>query len=67
VRFTPYPHEDVGELIALSDPALYLFSSDYPHREGGRAPVERFDAWLAGTDAADRDRFYFTNGADLFA
>jgi predicted TIM-barrel fold metal-dependent hydrolase len=67
VRFTPYPHEDVGELIALSDPALYLFSSDYPHREGGRAPVERFDAWLAGTDAADRDRFYFANGADLFA
>jgi predicted TIM-barrel fold metal-dependent hydrolase len=57
----------VGELIALSDPALYLFSSDYPHREGGRAPVERFDAWLAGTDAADRDRFYFANGADLFA
>jgi uncharacterized protein len=65
VRFTPYPHEDVGQLIALSDPGLYLFSSDYPHREGGRAPLERFDSWLAGTPEADRDRFFYTNGADL--
>jgi predicted TIM-barrel fold metal-dependent hydrolase len=67
VRFTPYPHEDVGELIALSDPHLYLFSSDYPHREGGRAPLERFDGWLAGTDEADRERFFFANSAELYA
>jgi predicted TIM-barrel fold metal-dependent hydrolase len=65
LRFTPYPHENVGQLIALSDPRLYLFSSDYPHREGGRAPLERFDSWLADTDEADRDRFFFRNGADL--
>jgi predicted TIM-barrel fold metal-dependent hydrolase len=67
VRFTPYPHEDVGELIALSDPRLYLFSSDYPHREGGRAPLEKFDAWLAGTDESDRELFFFANSAELFA
>jgi uncharacterized protein len=65
IRFTPYPHEDVGQLIALSDARLYLFSSDYPHREGGRAPLERFDGWLAGTPEADRERFYYGNGADL--
>jgi predicted TIM-barrel fold metal-dependent hydrolase len=67
VRFTPYPHEDVGELIALSDPGLYLFSSDYPHREGGRTPLERFDSWLAGTSPADCERFFHRNAEELFA
>ena len=55
LRFTPYPFEDVGWLFAQSDPALYLFSSDYPHAEGGRDPLGRFDRSLAGaTDAHGR-------------
>ena len=53
LRFTPYPFEDVGVARAReSDPALYLFSSDYPHAEGGRDPLGRFDRSLAGADAA---------------
>jgi predicted TIM-barrel fold metal-dependent hydrolase len=48
LRFTPYPFEDVGWLCAQSDPSLYLFSSDYPHAEGGRDPLGRFDRSLAG-------------------
>jgi predicted TIM-barrel fold metal-dependent hydrolase len=69
MAFTPYPHENVGQLIALSDPRLYMFSSDYPHIEGGRTPVERFDSHLdaAATPSAARDRFYFDNFAQLFA
>ena len=35
VRFTPYPTEDVGWIIANSGPEVCLFSSDYPH-VGGR-------------------------------
>ena len=44
LRFTPYPFEDVGRLCAIADPRLFLFSSDYPHAEGGRDPLGRFDA-----------------------
>lgn len=42
LRFTPYQFEDVGWISAQSDPGLYLFSSDYPHAEGGRDPIGRF-------------------------
>ena len=46
VRFTPYPTEDVGWIIAQAGPEVCLFSSDYPHVEGGRRPIERFEASL---------------------
>jgi predicted TIM-barrel fold metal-dependent hydrolase len=65
IRCTPYPTEDVGWIIAQSGPEICLFSSDYPHVEGGRRPVERFEASLAGTSAEDRDRFYRDNFLDL--
>ena len=63
LRFTPYPFEDVGALCGESDPALYVFSSDYPHAEGGRDPLGRFDRSLAAADAdaATRDAFYAAN------
>ncbi|MEZ5340976.1 MAG: hypothetical protein R2706_05880 [Acidimicrobiales bacterium] len=34
--FTPFPHENVSQLIDQSNDELYLFSSDYPHVEGSR-------------------------------
>ena len=46
VRFTPYPTEDVGWIIDQAGPEVCLFSSDYPHVEGGRRPIERFEASL---------------------
>jgi predicted TIM-barrel fold metal-dependent hydrolase len=61
IRFTPYPTEDVGWIIEQSSGDLMLFSSDYPHVEGGRKPVERFDASLEGASTSDRDAFYFGN------
>jgi predicted TIM-barrel fold metal-dependent hydrolase len=64
LRFTPYPFEDVGWLFAQSDPALYLFSSDYPHAEGGRDPLGRFDRSLAGTADAAVAAFYAGSAAD---
>ena len=42
-----------------------MFSSDYPHVEGGRNPVKRFDASLAGCDEATTSAFYSGNFADL--
>jgi uncharacterized protein len=67
IRFTPYPTEDVGWIIAQSGPDVCLFSSDYPHVEGGRRPIERFESSLAeaGTEADARERFYTTNFVDL--
>ena len=65
IRFTPYVFEDVGALIAASDPRLYMFSSDYPHPEGGRDPLGRFSRSLRGHATATLDRFYTRNFADL--
>ncbi len=66
LRFTPYAYEAVGDLIAASDDRLYLFSSDYPHTEGGRNPLGRFGAALAGRGEATLERFYAGNFASLF-
>ena len=61
LRFTPYPFEDVGLLCRVSDPRLYLFSSDYPHAEGGRDPLGRFTKSLDGASAAVAAGFFAEN------
>lgn len=65
IRFTPYPTEDVGWIIEQSAPEMMLFSSDYPHVEGGRRPLERFEASLGDAPEAVRSRFYCDNFRDL--
>ena len=65
VRFTPYPTEDVGWIIEQAGPEVCLFSSDYPHVEGGRRPIERFEASLGTASDAVRERFYRENFVDL--
>ncbi|HMG43835.1 MAG TPA: amidohydrolase family protein [Acidimicrobiales bacterium] len=65
VRFTPYPTEDVGWIIAQAGPEVCLFSSDYPHVEGGRRPIERFEASLGDAPDDVRRRFYSDNFLDL--
>lgn len=67
VRVTPYPHEDAGWIIANSGDEVCLFSSDYPHVEGGRNPIKRFEASMdaAGTTEAQKQRFYCDNFVDL--
>ena len=64
---TPYPFEDVGDIIRRSDPRLYMFASDYPHTEGSRTPMERFDKFLEGHPQSTIDAFYFGNFARQFA
>jgi hypothetical protein len=66
LRFTPYPFEDVGALIRESWPELYLFSSDYPHAEGGRDPIGRFERALAGVDDTAKSMFYAENFRTLY-
>jgi predicted TIM-barrel fold metal-dependent hydrolase len=59
--FTPFPHEDVANLIGQSDPELYLFSSDYPHVEGGRNPIAKFEKSLAGAEEDIKTKFFSEN------
>ena len=65
IRFTPYPTEDVGWIIEQAGPEVCLFSSDYPHVEGGRRPIERFESSLADVTDSARHQFYHDNFVDL--
>jgi predicted TIM-barrel fold metal-dependent hydrolase len=61
VRFTPFPGEDVGNMIKDSSPELYLFSSDYPHPEGTDDPIGRFEHKMQDVDERAKEQFYSLN------
>jgi len=63
--FTPFPTEPVGWLIEQSGDDLFLFSSDYPHPEGGRDPLARFESSLEGASDEAQERFYSGNFVDM--
>jgi predicted TIM-barrel fold metal-dependent hydrolase len=65
IRVTPYPTEDVGRLIERCGAEMFLFSSDFPHVEGGRNPLKRFETTLAGRSDREKDAFYARNFLDL--
>ena len=69
VRFTPWHFEDAGWLIGECGPELFLFSSDWPHPEGGRDPIEEFGSSLtdAGLGAAETQAFWHDNFTSLYA
>lgn len=66
-RATPYCHENVGWVIREAGEEVCLFSSDYPHAEGGRNPVKRFEDSMnaAGISETAKRRFYRDNFIDL--
>ena len=66
LAFTPFVFEDIGTFIDQSSPELYLFSSDYPHIEGGRNPIARFESSLADRNDDVRDKFYSQNFLRVF-
>ena len=66
LAFTPFVFEEVGRFVDQSNPDLYLFSSDYPHIEGGRDPIGRFEAALGERSEAVRQRFYADNFLRIF-
>lgn len=65
IKFTPYPTEDVGWIIDQAGAETVMFSSDYPHVEGGRRPIERFERSISDVDDATRQAFYHDNFVDL--
>ena len=66
MAFTPYVFENVGNFIDNSNPELYLFSSDYPHVEGGKDPIGRFEASLGDRSEEIRNLFYTENFLRIF-
>ncbi|MFM1959721.1 MAG: hypothetical protein RL588_1238 [Pseudomonadota bacterium] len=64
-RATPYPHEDVAWIIANAGEEVCMFSSDFPHIEGGRNPLKRFGESLEGVRESARRRFWRDNFIDL--
>ncbi len=65
VRVTPYPTEPTGWIIENSHPDICMFSSDFPHVEGGRNPLRRFDNEVGSLSADVQDRFFRHNFEDL--
>ncbi|MET0153582.1 MAG: amidohydrolase family protein [Candidatus Binatia bacterium] len=65
IRATPYPAEPVGWIIEQAGEEVCLFSSDYPHVEGGRNPIRRFENSMRGVSARVKQRFYCDNFVDL--
>ena len=65
MKFTPYPTEDVGWIIREAGSEVAMFSSDYPHVEGGRRPIERFERSLGDANNEVRQAFYCDNFLDL--
>jgi len=65
LKFTPFPGEPVGWMIEQAGPELFMFSTDFPHPEGGKDPKAKFEATLDGVDDDDLARFYYGNMAEL--
>ncbi len=65
LRVTPYPHEPTGWILEQAGEEMLLFSSDYPHVEGGRNPIKRFEDQLGDVPERVRARFYRDNFVDL--
>jgi predicted TIM-barrel fold metal-dependent hydrolase len=63
--FTPFPREPVGWMIEQCGDDLFLFSSDYPHPEGTKDPVKRFEETMDGVSEPARARFYSGNYAAM--
>ena len=58
---------NTGWTIANAGDDMCMFSSDFPHVEGGRNPIARFERSMdaAGIGAVARERFYVENFTDL--
>jgi predicted TIM-barrel fold metal-dependent hydrolase len=65
IKFTPFAGEPVGWMIEEAGADLFLFSTDYPHPEGTRDPIARFEATMEAVGDEARERFYSGNFAAM--
>lgn len=67
LKFTPFPGEPVGWMMEQAGPDVFMFSTDYPHPEGGRDPIAKFEATLEHVDETAKQRFYAGNMTELLS
>jgi predicted TIM-barrel fold metal-dependent hydrolase len=65
LKFTPFPGEPVGWMLDEAGAELFMFSTDYPHPEGGKDPLAKFEETLDDTSEADRNQFFYQNMLEL--
>jgi predicted TIM-barrel fold metal-dependent hydrolase len=63
--FTPFSGEAVEDLIDQAGEDLFMFSSDYPHPEGGTDPLGKFRARMKSASANATEKFYSGNFASM--
>jgi predicted TIM-barrel fold metal-dependent hydrolase len=66
LRFTPFAGEPVGWMIEQAGAELFMFSSDYPHPEGTKDPIQRFESTMDTSDDLVVDNFYRANFEALY-
>lgn len=65
LKFTPFPGEPVGWMMEQAGPELFMFSTDYPHPEGGRDPLAKFEETFGAASASEKALFFGGNMAEL--
>jgi predicted TIM-barrel fold metal-dependent hydrolase len=61
IKVSPFAGENIGWIIENVGPEMLVFASDYPHPEGGRDPIAKFEATMENCDQATMDAFYYGN------
>ena len=54
-------------MIEQAGPNVFMFSTDYPHPEGGRDPIAKFEETLGDIGEDSTSRFYAGNMAELLS
>ena len=58
IRFAPFAGEPVGWIMEQLGSEMLCFASDYPHPEGSRDPIGKFEATMEDVSQADLDAFF---------
>jgi len=62
IRVTPYRFEPVGDLVErFGFDECYCYSSDFPHPEGGKSPIQDFEKHIERLGQRNAEKFYVTN------
>ena len=68
IRVTPLEHDPTASVIERVGPDIVVFSSDYPHPEGGQEAKARYRGVLEPKfDGHTLDRFFGASAAELLA
>ena len=65
IKVSPFAGEPVGWVIDNVGSDMLVFASDYPHPEGTRDPIGKFEAAMDNCSDEVMDKFYYRNMEDL--